>query len=86
MSYLGADELDAPGTLSVCPPPMPLELLLGGAGALPVGMGLFELYALSLWLNSLEGTPACIAVAADLESLLDGTPPTEDFEDSFLSV
>lgn len=68
------------------PPPIPLELLLGGKGPLPVGIGWACPYALSLWLNSLVGTPACIAVPA-LESLRVGIPPPiDDLDDSLRNL
>lgn len=64
---------------------MALELRLGGKSPLPGAVGWFWLYDLSLWLTSLDGTPACIAVPA-LESLLDGIPPIEEFDDSLRSL
>lgn len=71
--------------MSVFPPATALELRLGGKGPLPGGIGWFWLYDLSLWLASLEGTPACMAVAA-LESLLVGPPPIEEFDDSLRNL
>lgn len=87
-SYLG-EPFDRPDDdVSGCPPAIALEVRLGGKGPLPGGVGWFWLYDLSLWLTSLDGTPACIACIAvpPLESLLDGIPPIEEFDDSLRSL